>query len=227
MADRTRELLNEVRRIGTGFKVFGAGGHRYHSTPVPEAEVEAVERELGVGLPPEYRRFLFDVGHGAGPYYGLYPPRQAAAEIDGLCAELEGEVGTRVRPLDRFPLTADDVTRIDQRVDAGDRAPWAKRDWPSGGCLPLGHQGCTFYSVLVLTGEFTGRVWDVVCYTGYDGEWLPARRPPGWWAFGMPNPKPLPPLPRPPTFGEWYAGWLERCLTDLDPRHAPSGERPA
>ena len=58
-------------------------------------------------------------------------------------------------------------------------------------------------------------MWDVACFVGYDGEWLPARRPPGWFEYGMPHPKALPALPSPPTFIGWVGGWLEQNLTDV------------
>lgn len=159
--------------------------------------------------------FCSKSGTGPARNYGIRRPEDSATGIAGLCDELEGETGTRARPADPFPLTSADLRQIDERVVAGDRRPWAERLWPSGGCLPICDQGCTSASVLILAGEFAGRVWDVACFVGYDGEWLPARRPPGWWEFGMPHPAPLPPLIRPPTFEEWYEGWLDRCVTDL------------
>jgi hypothetical protein len=159
------------------------------------------------------------MGHGAGPYYGLWSPAESLAELQGLSEDYEAEMGMPIRPDESFPLTADDLRAIEARIVAGDTSPAAEGVWPCSGCLPICHQGCTFWSVLVLTGEFAGRVWDVACFMGFDGQWLPARRPPGMVGAGMPHPRELPPLPRPPTFGEWYAGWIERCLTDLPAQH--------
>lgn len=210
-----REQLAELRRRDPGHKVFGASKHQYRSTPVPPAEVARLEATLGVPLPPEYRQFLLDVGHGAGPYYGVWSPAESLTEVQGLAQEYEAEEGKPVRSAGQFPLTADDLRVIEAKFAAGDKSPAAERDWPCSGCLPVCHQGCAFWSVLVLTGEFVDRIWDVGCFVGYSGEWLPARRPPGWWEFGMPHPRELPRLPSPPTFGEWFAGWVERCLTDL------------
>jgi hypothetical protein len=207
--------LAELRRRDRRLKVFGASKHQYRSTPVAGAELAALEGALGVPLPPEYRDFLLRVGHGAGPYYGVWSPQESLSEIRSLAQEYEAEEGKPVCPAEAFPLTGADLRGIEARVAAGDKSPWAERDWPCGGCLPICHQGCTFWSVLVLTGEFVGRVWDVACFVGYSGEWLPARRPPGWWEFGMRHPRELPRLPNPPTFGEWFAGWVERSLTDL------------
>jgi hypothetical protein len=132
-----------------------------------------------------------------------------------LAQEYKAEEGVDVRPRDPFPLTGEDMRLVESRFAAGVRAVWVERDWPCDGCLPICEQGCTFYTVLALTGEFTGRVFDLNNAVGYCGEWLPARRPPGWREFGMPHPRELPRLPSPPTFGEWFSAWVERCVTDL------------
>ena len=189
--------------------------HQYRSTTVEEAEVRRLEAELRVPLPAEYREFLLSVGSGAGPYYGVWGPAKAMSELRGLAQEYEAEEGKAVSPAAAFPLTAEDLQCIESRFAAGVEAVWVERDWPCDGCLPICEQGCTFYTVLGLTGKFAGRVFDLNNAVGYCGEWLPARRPPGWWEFGMPHPRELPRLPSPPTFGEWFAGWVERCLVDL------------
>jgi hypothetical protein len=177
-----------------------------------------VESELGTPLPTEFREFLLRVGFDAGPYYGLWSPARALLELQDLAQCYQSEIGETIRPAAAFPLTADDVRGIEERVAAGVKECWVERDWPCDGCLPICDQGCTFYSVLALTGEFAGKVFDVNNAVGYCGEWLPARRPPGWWEYGMPHPRKLPPLSSPPTFVEWFSGWVERCLTDLAPR---------
>jgi hypothetical protein len=215
ITDSLRNQLAELRRRDQNCKVFGASTHLYRSTPVSAAEVARLESALGVALPPEYRQFLLDIGYGAGPYYGVWGPNGSLAEIQGLAQDYEREEGKLVQPSAPFALTPNDLRTIEAGFAAGEKCPAAERDWPCSGCLPICHQGCTFWSVLVLTGHFVGRVWDVAFFIGYSGEWLPARRPPGWWETGMPPPRELPRLPSPPTFGEWFNGWVERCLSDL------------
>lgn len=209
-----------LRRLDRRRKVFGAAGHRYVSSPVFPEVVESFERSLGVRLPAEYREYLLRVGHGAGPYYGLWSPEESVAELQVLAQDYEADEGLRVRPSDPFPLTSVELGEIEKRLAANSDTPWAEQAWPCGGCIPICHQGCTYWTVLVLQGEFRGHVWDVACFEGYDGEWLPARRAPGWWEIGMPHPKELPDLPSPPTFIEWIGGWLERCLNDLGGRRS-------
>ena len=214
--------LAELSRRDPDRKVFGARKHQYRSTPAEEADLRRVEGVLGVSLPAEYREFLLTVGSGAGPYYGVWGPAKALSELRGLAQDYEAEEGKAISPAAAFPLAVEDLRDIEARFAAGVEEVWVERDWPCDGCLPICEQGCTFYSVLALSGEFAGRVFDLNNAVGYRGEWLPARRPPGWWEFGMPHPRELPRLTRPPTFGEWFSGWVERCLIDLAPRAEPN-----
>jgi len=154
-------------------------------------------------LPRGYREFLLQVGAGCGPYYGIWSPSEVLAEWQSISTEDNGQPGRS--PSEKFPLTAAE-TQIQNR------------DWPTGGCIPIGHQGCTFWSVLVLEGAFTGKVWDVACFVGTDGEWLPARRPTGLIGFEQSQPEELPALNSPPLFVEWVEGWIDRCVSDLTVR---------
>jgi hypothetical protein len=184
--------------------------HRYGSTIVPEGEVEWLESELGVNLPSEYRAFLTEIGYGAGPYYGIWSPGKALDEIQSLSQEMQAEVGIEAWAFDPFPIPAPAVPRV------------VRATWPASGCLPICHEGCTAWAVLCLQGEFAGCVWDVVCLSGYNGDWVPAQRPPGCLKFPIRGPigwrsKWLPRLPEPPSFAQWFDGWLDRCLADLGP----------
>ncbi len=200
--DRIRDGFSKLRKLDRKFQVFGSSQHQYRSTPLLLNALEDFERSIGVILPTGYREFLLQIGFGCGPYYGVWSPTEVLTEVESLFFE-EGENCAFLS--DPFPLK--EVTTEIQ-----------KHDWPSGGCIPIGHQGCTFWSVLVLEGAFRGRVWDVACYVGIDGEWLPARRPTGRIDFKNSAPKELPSLTEPPEFVEWVDGWVTRCLVDLNGR---------
>jgi hypothetical protein len=162
--------------------------------------VEDFERSLGVALPVGYREFLLQVGFGCGPYYGIWSPTEVLTEVESL--SFDAKEVKRATPADAFPLK--DVSSQIQN-----------QEWPSSGCIPIGDQGCTFWSVLVLEGVFRGSVWDVACFVGLDGQWLPARRPTGLIDLDRSVAKELPALGKPPEFVEWFEGWIERCLVDL------------
>lgn len=175
--------------------------------PLSLKSVEDFERALGVVLPTGYRSFLLEIGFGCGPYYGIWSPNEVLAEMESLADDDCGE--KRVSPSDPFPLKH--VTRHIQN-----------QDWPSGGCIPIGHQGCTFWSVLVLEGAIRGSVWDVACFVGTDGEWLPASQASGLINLRTSQAMELPVPGNPPEFVEWVEGWIERCLVDLAVQGKPA-----
>ncbi len=159
------------------------------------------ERSIGVALPVGYREFLLQIGFGCGPYYGIWSPGEVLTEVESLSFGDEGV--KRPSSSNAFPL---------KEVSANIQ----NQEWPSSGCIPICHHGCTFWSVLVLEGAFRGSVWDVACYVGIDGEWIPAQRPPGLIDFENSALRELASLGSPPGFVEWVEGWIERCLVDLE-----------
>lgn len=57
-------VLRLAERSGAD-KVFGAQGHGFRLGPVmSEEQLRALEADLGVGLPAQYRSFLLHVGEG-------------------------------------------------------------------------------------------------------------------------------------------------------------------
>jgi hypothetical protein len=107
-----------------------------------------------------------------------------------------------------FPFTWDDAHRfyLGRRDWAGDHRPTGEADFESPGCLEIGHQGCTNFTMLVTTGELAGTVWDV-----WDNTWMPARAPST--VLDLPHePIDLGPTP---TFGAWYDAWLTQALAQL------------
>jgi hypothetical protein len=222
------DQVARLRRLDHKYEVFGASKHRYQSTPESLTSVERCEAALGVPLPSDYREFVLEVGSGAGPYYGLWTLDEARSEVQDLAVGTKPRPACPIDPAAAFPATAGGLREGGAENAAGKDVVSRAKRWPCSGCLPIGDQGCTFWSVLVLTGEFTGRVWDLACFEGFSGEWLPARLPPGLSGsrrgryrllsrFRRPTDhRELPRLSRPPTFREWYVGWAERCLIDFN-----------
>jgi len=106
--------------------------------PLLETEVAAVEERIGVTLPEGYRSFLTSVGDGGvGPGYGLY----------GLEASLEQ------RREGIYGLDDEFVPPASSRESRELRAP---------GMLYLAHEGCAYYTGLVVSGPERGSVWSYI-----------------------------------------------------------------
>ncbi len=201
----TVRSVRKLRDLDVGRRIFGADDHGYLLTRIPGHELHAFENRLETCLPEAYRAFLLDVGYGAGPYYGLLSPAEILRELDAF------GVGAASRP---FPVG----TENGERFFVGplrSRLAVPLLDWPTTGLIPVSYHGETSWSVLVTSGVFTGTIWDVTVLEGIVAECRPAPRPPGLPGDGEAG-NTLPPLRRPPTFDEWYRGWLIRAFADFE-----------
>lgn len=179
-------------------KVFGAVKHRYRSHPVSARTMEKFEKWCGVTMPPAYREYMLSIGYGMGPYYGLWSPAEIREEVEMQLSYWEDQDGEKPSPAKTFPYTMADAQTILARKADGEKEPWAVSTWPIDGCIPICHQGCSYYSVLALTGECAGRVWDMdEC-----GLWFPGDAPDG--------------AESPPRFEEWLMAWIERGRRELE-----------
>ncbi|NBE50462.1 SMI1/KNR4 family protein [Streptomyces boluensis] len=213
-----RERVLALREAPYWHEVFGAvhgsHGHRFELRPVlTEDEVARAERRIGATLPHEYRTFLLDVGGGgAGPDYGLYPltpddplARRAALPFRaGHTDELAAHEALEPRPAD-YGDSAEEQTRLHREYAAWDRRWEELSDTLTDGTLCVGEQGCGYYTLLAVTGDERGTMWDDVRAVG-EGV-LPAART----------------REDRTTYAQWYLNWLryaERRAT------TPPTERP-
>lgn len=180
--------------------------------PLTEDEVSSAERQFGVAFPEEYRGFLLEVGPGGpGPGYGL----ASLACHEGVWGwpEWEAEDPAERRQLAR-PFPSDEerarwteqlqilesaavaVGRSDDeeilRVAAAFRAAEDElHPAMTAGAIRLSHEGCGYYTWLVVTGEERGNLWfDARCA---DGPLAPL------WHRRRSRTR----------FAEWYLEWLD------------------
>lgn len=174
-----------------GVPVFGKEKHLFHSTTHSRSEIECFEQRIGIRLPEDFREFLRTIGSGAGPYYGILSPTKILVEIQSF-------EGAQPNPALPFFLNSNDVASI------GKRPELPRSSWPCDGCIPICHQGCAYYSVLVTSGECRGTMWDVAAHDLDEALWLPARRPPGLMQSSY--------LSFAPTFWDWYTAWINNIV---------------
>ncbi|MCX4779850.1 SMI1/KNR4 family protein [Streptomyces sp. NBC_01264] len=195
-------------------QVFGAQGHGFRLGPVMgEGQLRALEADLGVGLPEQYRSFLLRVGSGgAGPHYGLMTPvlsdgawqwlgiglRYAAqsttAEFAGrpfVAEALRQELAVlETREPVKEAFEADDAFRL--AYAAWDARYEELHDAQEAGAVFLSEQGCGYTSLMVMTGPHRGAIWEDL----------------------RPMDRGIEPTGQ--DFAHWYRSWLERTERRLE-----------
>ncbi|HEX4512843.1 MAG TPA: SMI1/KNR4 family protein, partial [Polyangiaceae bacterium] len=129
--------------------------------------MSAVEEQVGVRLPDDYRVFLLEVGAGgAGPGYGIFLLARADGwGWDGDGATLTGDLATPFPHANEWNVTFEEW---DEEAEAED-AYWARRDvwnddvyWhpkQTTGAICICHEGCALRDWLVVTGPQRGMMW--------------------------------------------------------------------
>ena len=167
--EELRSLLEKARTADAALKQFGAESHKYQwNPPASLKEIEEFEQETGIVLPDGYRNFLLQAGNGgAGPFYGIFP--------------ISASKGWPIEP-DKLSWLAPDKS-VEELEDVPD---WKR------GCIPIGSQGDTYITCLMVTGPDRGRV----VYIEYERSWI----------F----------FPREPDFLSWYTRWLREAASGYD-----------
>jgi hypothetical protein len=196
--------------------VFGASGHHFRfAAPLKQEQLVAWETCVGATLPAEYRSFLTEVASaGAGPHYGLLGFRvtDGIAEWAGDTWRGRQQLNLRAAfphrdafqpgpwpefdalpPPERFPAPADHAEAVRRRAEL-QQALEDRDEADTHGTIPLSHQGCGYYDLLVVNGPETGHVWvdDRAC----DGPISPQVDDTGRV-----------------TFDRWYLTWLDQAET--------------
>ena len=176
---RVARVVEKLERARTlGLECFGWESHRFAlRSPLSEADAAAFERAQGIALPPELRTFLTHAGDGgAGPYYGLYP----LASWSDFAGWIHDTVPTGWLR-NECPLVPGS-----NRIDAD--AHHSLIPSPYQGTISIGTRGCSYVTLLIVSGLYRGRV----VYADADGG----------GAY----------VSREPDFLSWYERWLDELL---------------
>lgn len=176
-------ILEKLRQVRAQFPDdLGAETHRYElNPPIKEQVLLDFEAEQGIRLPEEYRDFLLHAGNGgAGPYYGIAPFEKTS----DICGSVhDGNVEDD--PSLPCPLYFRMKRTDDWESEFGGVDPYQ-------GTLYLGSQGCAYSMLLIVTGEYRGRV----VYIDEDGQ--------------------TPFVTYEPDFLTWYERWLDELLAGYE-----------
>jgi hypothetical protein len=188
LARRIQQAKEKLALIGAqGWrryeKNFGVASHRFEmNPPLDRRALRAFEQEHGVEIPADYRAFLLEVGNGgAGPYYGLFPlERWDDASFD-LGNDRPADYLSKPSPLEpEMAFDEDWVKKLTR--------PYEER---YGGAIAIGTQGCSYETLLIVSGEYRGSV----CYVDLDDQ---------------------PPRFRDSDFISWYERWLDVTLSGVE-----------
>jgi hypothetical protein len=198
------EKLDTLKRLDRRQTVFGAGSHKYRSICVTPTALSALEYDMQVKLPDEYRNWLLNVGYGAGPYYGLYPPERVLARFRSYVSGTGGEVASPAS------ITARQVDRyLEQVRTAGSYVGIRITADTFDGAVPIGEQGCSGETFLVVSGPLAGTVFgesgDLI-----DEPWTAAAA--FWPDSFVRDPYSL---PHPLSFLNWMESWIDVSIAEL------------
>lgn len=158
-AKRILKLLEQAKAKDPDLMRFGAYSHKYKlSAPASEETIQKFEEQEGIRLPEEYRDFLLFVGNGgAGPYYGLY-----GVEVEKK--ELHDSHGSRLYRVQEEPVIYPKMSdeEWDRVADPNGMPGTGRRKGeemhPYVGVLPIGSQGCTLMTGIMLAGPYRGQM---------------------------------------------------------------------
>lgn len=180
--------------------------------PLTEDEVSSAERQFGVVFPEEYRGFLLEVGAGGfGPGYGLdslachegawgWPEWEAENPVGQLLAHPFPSDEERARWTEQLEILENAAVAAGgqsddeeiHRVAAAFRAAEDElHPAMTAGAIRLSHEGCGYYTWLVVTGEERGNLW-------FDPRCVDEPLAPLWHKRRSRT-----------RFAEWYRDWLD------------------
>ncbi len=164
---RIKLKLIKAKVVDLRRKAFGARDHKYRfGRLIGDWKVQAFEKAYSIRLPECYRQFVLQVGNGgmfngqsmAGPFYGIYP---LGFDLEAVI-EINPEKYLKEECV-LYPNMSDEYWRsltkvIDETDNISDQDYDKELGKIYGGVLPIGTQGCTFLTGIILNGPHKGRV---------------------------------------------------------------------
>lgn len=151
-----RDLVQKASLADPERKVFGASSHQYKLNPVlPLEDVQAYQEKYHVELPSEYVFFITEVGNGgAGPYYGIYPLNIDEPGVENVGAPFITSHLTENQWVGKLqPICGED------REDCSDALYEQIEAEIQRGTYAVGTQGCTYESIVVVSGPEANRIF--------------------------------------------------------------------
>lgn len=178
--ERVKRILGKLQAVrDQGLECFGSNAHRFQlNPPVSQDQLDEFQSARGISLPEDITCFLITAGEGgAGPDYGIQKLK------DWYECDRVSHKDILQRPCPLHPGMSRDDNWEEQFHDCVS---------PYQGIISIGSRGCSFFTGLIVAGEYRGRV------VYLDGDDSP------------------PYVVREPDFLAWYERWLDELLGGYD-----------
>lgn len=184
--------IEYLKKIDKNFQIFGSNHHKYIlNAKLSEKKVEEFEQSNGIALPSDYRMFLTNIGDGGcGPYYGLLPLRYYHQHYDNHIWEEDDLSKSYLRF--SFPF----IDKWIPETGLNESESYKINKESISGTLALSHEGCGYYTILIVKGIEEGNIWLDGMVT--DQGMMPLIR----------NEKKI-------GFYDWYEEWLDKSLIEV------------
>jgi len=194
MIERIENKILELKQLDKEYRIFGSNEHKYEfKSPITKYELNLFQELYEIELPEQYRNFILHFGsEGCGPHYGLIPIEQAVKNQKGQPQDAEFIAVSKPFKFKEF---------WNQQYTNGDYGAWEtnyfKAHWIDG-ALRISHEGCGYYTLLIVTGNEKGNIWkDARASDGGiypDGHYQAVEKT---------------------TFEEWYLNWLNKSIDKI------------
>lgn len=199
---RIQLKLPLASKVDNACELFGASSHHYQlNPPIALCEIEKWQKRNNAKLPDDFVVFLTQIGNGgAGPYYGIERFEDSENRYDqvpGLPSLLSPNMSEQAWQA---------MSYIDD--DCSDEEFDQRENLIHQGLFYLGTCGCEYDLLLVITGEFSGRVI-------YTHHWCDSDKP-YFFAYEM-------------SFLDWYERWLDEVIQEFNTSwfgHKMGGDEP-
>lgn len=213
--DRIRRKLKEAASVDAECNVFGAKKHRYElNAPLDREALNEFQSQHGITLPEPYATFLTEIGNGgAGPYYGIHPlGTRQSIDLDRIgepttfqpdkpkgseslesSESLEGSGGSEDSADSGDQEAINSTDEVGEKATEGDMDEVSEdEDCHYPGLLNIGEQGCSYETMLIVTGEHRGKMMYIdldsnQTFFTYEGNFL-----------------------------DWYERWLDETIAGYD-----------
>lgn len=185
-----KEKLVLLQKVDKKFswQIFGVSRHHFKNEKVSTIDINRFENDHRIMLPEDFKDFLLEIGHGAGPDMGIFTLKY----MHETYSEIAHALNTNSFMSHEFDFNSADAYEIIENWKL--KHGFYKRLKTANGILPIQTEGCSYYQYIVISGEQKGKIWSL---NSNEFDTMPSG------------------LTKELSFLDWYEDWLNSCLDKL------------